>query len=180
MPHHDGALSAAQIEQFTRDGFVRIDEAFSRELADACRRVLWLATGCAEDAPATWTRPVVRIGEIAALLGRHVLQPVAADDVLHVVLRQDAVDELQMAVRVDRHDEARRVVEHGFEKLAAQRASYVMRRSTASRNVRRSKGLPIRVFATRSKNARLSSVKLPPETKMTRSARSGNRRASSS
>ncbi|WP_437599688.1 phytanoyl-CoA dioxygenase [Sorangium sp. So ce590] len=64
MPHHDFALSAAQIEQFVHDGFVRIDEAFPRELADACRRVLWLATGCAEDAPSTWTRPVVRVGEI--------------------------------------------------------------------------------------------------------------------
>jgi hypothetical protein len=64
MPRQDVALSAGQIERFVHDGFVRIDEAFPRELADACRRILWLATGCAEDAPATWTRPVVRIGEI--------------------------------------------------------------------------------------------------------------------
>ena len=64
MPHQDVALSAAQIEQFVHDGFVRIDGAFPRELADACRRMLWLATGCAEDAPSTWTRPVMRIGEI--------------------------------------------------------------------------------------------------------------------
>ena len=60
---HPIALSAAQIERFIVDGFVRVDEAFPRDLADACRRILWLATGCAEDAPATWTR-VVRIGEI--------------------------------------------------------------------------------------------------------------------
>jgi len=58
------ALSAAEIAAFVDDGFVRIDGAFSRDLADACRRVLWLATGCAEDAPSTWTRSVVRIGEI--------------------------------------------------------------------------------------------------------------------
>ncbi len=64
MPHRDVALTAAQIEQFVVEGFVRIDDAFPRDLADACRRILWLATGCAEDAPATWTRPVVRIGEI--------------------------------------------------------------------------------------------------------------------
>jgi len=68
MPNHDIALSAAQIErfveQFIDDGFVRIEAAFPRELADACRRVLWLATGCSEDAPSTWTRSVVRIGEI--------------------------------------------------------------------------------------------------------------------
>jgi hypothetical protein len=64
MPDRDVALSAAQIEQFVLRGLVRIDEAFTRDLADACRRVLWLATGCAENTPATWTRPVVRVGEI--------------------------------------------------------------------------------------------------------------------
>ncbi len=63
MPHR-AALSTAQIEQFIVEGFVRIDEAFPRDLAAACRRILWLATGCAEDAPSTWARPVVRIGEI--------------------------------------------------------------------------------------------------------------------
>jgi hypothetical protein len=63
MPHHV-ALSAAQIERFVVDGFVRIDDAFPRDLADSCRRVLWLATGCREDEPSTWTRPIVRIGEI--------------------------------------------------------------------------------------------------------------------
>lgn len=58
------ALSAAQIERFVVDGFVRLDDAFSRELADGCRAILWRATGCAEDDPSTWTRPVVRVGEI--------------------------------------------------------------------------------------------------------------------
>ncbi|HEY5925350.1 MAG TPA: hypothetical protein VIV11_26885 [Kofleriaceae bacterium] len=48
-----------------RDGIVRIDGAFPRELADACRQILWRATGCDEADPATWTRPVVRIGELA-------------------------------------------------------------------------------------------------------------------
>lgn len=62
--HHDVALSAAQIEQFIVDGFARLDDAFARDLADACRQILWQATGCREDAPATWTRPVVRVGEV--------------------------------------------------------------------------------------------------------------------
>lgn len=52
------------IEQFVLDGFVRVDDAFPRDLAAACRRILWLASGCSEDAPSTWTRPVVRVGEI--------------------------------------------------------------------------------------------------------------------
>jgi hypothetical protein len=42
---------------------------------------------------------------------------------------------------------------------------YAMRRSTAARTARGSNGLSIRVFETRSKNARLSSVTLPSETK---------------
>ncbi len=57
-------LSDTEVEGFVRDGFVRIDEAFPRELADACRGILWRATGCVEGQPSTWTRPVVRIGEI--------------------------------------------------------------------------------------------------------------------
>lgn len=64
MPHHDVALSGAQIEQFIHQGFTRVDDAFPRALADACRRILWLATGCLERDDTTWTRPVVRIGEI--------------------------------------------------------------------------------------------------------------------
>lgn len=63
MPHREVALSAAQIEQFVVDGFVRIEDAFPPDLASACRRFLWLASGCAEDEPATWTRPLVRIAE---------------------------------------------------------------------------------------------------------------------
>ncbi len=52
------------IDQFIADGFVRIDAAFPRELADACRAILWRASGCVEDDPTTWVRPVVRIGEL--------------------------------------------------------------------------------------------------------------------
>ena len=55
-------LSDAQIQQFINDGFVRIDEAFPNELADAGRAILWRdLPGDAND-PATWTHPVVRLG----------------------------------------------------------------------------------------------------------------------
>lgn len=60
----ESVLPSAQIEEFVHHGVVRIDAAFPRELAEACRRLLWKATGCLEDDPSTWTRPVVRIGEI--------------------------------------------------------------------------------------------------------------------
>ena len=56
-------LSDAQIEQFVRDGFVKIENAFPRELADACRAILWRDTGCDPDDPATWTKPVIRLGQ---------------------------------------------------------------------------------------------------------------------
>lgn len=63
MPSHtDTPLSAAQIERFVADGFVRIDNAFPRELADAGRAILWADTGCDPDNSTTWTRPVIRLG----------------------------------------------------------------------------------------------------------------------
>ena len=56
------ALSDAQIQAFVDDGFVRIDEAFPRHLADEGRAILWRdLPGDARD-PATWTHPVVRLG----------------------------------------------------------------------------------------------------------------------
>lgn len=57
------ALSAGDIALFIRDGFVRIDKAFSEQTADRARAILWQATGCDPDDPSTWTRPVVRLGE---------------------------------------------------------------------------------------------------------------------
>jgi len=59
------ALDAAQIESFITDGFVRIADAFPRSLADEGRAILWRDTGCDPDDPATWTKPVVRLGGYA-------------------------------------------------------------------------------------------------------------------
>lgn len=61
---HDSspALTAAQIHDFIHAGFVRLDDAFSLQLAAECRAILWRETGCDPDDPATWTRPVVRLG----------------------------------------------------------------------------------------------------------------------
>jgi hypothetical protein len=50
------------IDELVNQGFVRIDDAFPRELADAGRELLWRDTGCDPAEPATWTRPVVRLG----------------------------------------------------------------------------------------------------------------------
>lgn len=56
-------LSAAQIDQFIADGFVRIDDAFPTALADAGRAILWKDTGCDPDDPSTWTKPVIRLNQ---------------------------------------------------------------------------------------------------------------------
>jgi hypothetical protein len=56
------ALSPAQLQQFSQDGFVKIDAAFPRALADEARAILWRDTGCDADNPATWTKPVIRLG----------------------------------------------------------------------------------------------------------------------
>lgn len=49
-------------EAFIRDGFLRVDNAFSRELAAEARAILWRDTGCDANDPSTWTKPVVRLG----------------------------------------------------------------------------------------------------------------------
>jgi Phytanoyl-CoA dioxygenase (PhyH) len=55
-------LSTAHVRRFIDDGFVRIDGVFARATADAARRILWRDTGCDPDDPATWTKPVIRLG----------------------------------------------------------------------------------------------------------------------
>ena len=63
MPILEPTLSAAQVDSFIADGFVRIDDAFPRELADAGRAILWADTGCDPNDRTTWTKPVIRLGQ---------------------------------------------------------------------------------------------------------------------
>jgi hypothetical protein len=56
------ALSDAQIAQFIADGYVRLDHAFPETLATEARKILWADTGVDENDPATWTKPVIRLG----------------------------------------------------------------------------------------------------------------------
>lgn len=62
MPDMTHALSQAQIDTFIADGFLRIDNAFSSQLADEGRAILWRETGCNPNDPSTWTKPVIRLG----------------------------------------------------------------------------------------------------------------------
>jgi len=57
------ALSADDTAAFMRDGFVRIDEAFSTQLADQARAILWKATGCDPHDRSSWRHPVVRLDQ---------------------------------------------------------------------------------------------------------------------
>lgn len=63
--HPAGGLAPAQIDHFVRDGFVRIDAAFSLDLAAQARETLWGDLPGTPDDPTTWTQPVVRLGMYA-------------------------------------------------------------------------------------------------------------------
>src|ERR1700681_2871899 len=77
-------LSDTEIRQFIDDGFVKIQGAFPRELADAGRSILWRDTGCDEGNPTTWTRPVVRLG----MYGQEPFTRAANTPVLHQAFDQ--------------------------------------------------------------------------------------------
>ena len=64
--HEDGqsaprALGDAQVDAFIRNGFIRIDAAFPRELAEEGRAIMWRDLPCDAEDPTTWTRPVIRL-----------------------------------------------------------------------------------------------------------------------
>jgi hypothetical protein len=56
-------LNSDQIRQFIEAGFVRLNNAFSGDLAVRGRQILWKDTGCDPVDPTTWTKPVVWLGE---------------------------------------------------------------------------------------------------------------------
>lgn len=58
----EGILSPQQIDQFITRGFIRIDHAFSPEIAAEARNILWDDLGLDRNNPTTWTKPVVRLG----------------------------------------------------------------------------------------------------------------------
>jgi hypothetical protein len=78
------ALTDAQLAQFVTDGFVRLDHAFPEPLADAGRAILWTDTGLDPKDPATWTRPVIRLGNY----GQQPFRDAANTGVLHAAFDQ--------------------------------------------------------------------------------------------
>ncbi len=53
------------VESFLRDGFVKVEGAFPGETAERGAALLWERTGCDPRDPATWTRPVHWVGDMA-------------------------------------------------------------------------------------------------------------------
>lgn len=56
-------LSDSQIEQFIHQGYVKLEQAFSSELAAACRQILWQDLPVDPNDPSSWNQPVIRLGE---------------------------------------------------------------------------------------------------------------------
>lgn len=65
MQEYQRSLSKVQLSQFISDGFVRLDHAFPKAVAEAGRRILWQDIPADPDDPASWTQPVVRLGNYA-------------------------------------------------------------------------------------------------------------------
>lgn len=57
-----GILSKNEIEQFIHNGYIRIEHAFSPEIAAAAVDILWNDLPCERANPSTWTEPVIRLG----------------------------------------------------------------------------------------------------------------------
>src|SRR5690606_37794480 len=55
-------LSTKEIEQFIHQGYVRIDNAFSKEIADKAVDILWKDIPFDRNDAASWTAPVIRLG----------------------------------------------------------------------------------------------------------------------
>jgi Phytanoyl-CoA dioxygenase (PhyH) len=59
-------LTDGQVLSFIVDGFVKLDGAFSPDLAKQCRKELWDRIGLSPDEPAGWTEPVIRVASMAS------------------------------------------------------------------------------------------------------------------
>ena len=59
------ALTDHDIEHFVHNGFVKLEGAFSRDTAAACRDILWRDLKLSPDRPEDWKEPVLRLGMYA-------------------------------------------------------------------------------------------------------------------
>src|SRR4051812_19604052 len=67
MPETDqSCLTSRQVQDFVDDGFVKVRNAFSADLAKQCRDELWAAIGLSPEKPEDWIQPVIRVGAKAS------------------------------------------------------------------------------------------------------------------
>ncbi|WP_268224351.1 phytanoyl-CoA dioxygenase family protein [Sinomicrobium oceani] len=57
-----GILSNKEVKQFIYEGYVRLDNVFSKEIADNALDILWDDLPFDRQDPSTWKAPVVRLG----------------------------------------------------------------------------------------------------------------------
>lgn len=57
-----GPFSAADLERFVAEGYLRLDDAFPKAVADEARAILWRDLRASPENPATWPGPVARLG----------------------------------------------------------------------------------------------------------------------
>jgi Phytanoyl-CoA dioxygenase (PhyH) len=55
-------LSNGEVDYFIHRGFVRLREAFPREVAERCRELLWVQLALDPSDRGSWTKPVMRLG----------------------------------------------------------------------------------------------------------------------
>lgn len=84
-------LTPTQVDEFIENGFVRIDQAFPRAIADAGLPALWRAIACDPRDPSTWTRPVVRVCPENDVQG---ITPISFRDAANSPVLLDAFDRL--------------------------------------------------------------------------------------
>ncbi|MBP2150929.1 phytanoyl-CoA dioxygenase family protein [Xanthobacter flavus] len=58
---HFPGLTGSQVQTFIDNGYVKLDDAFGRDLAQRCRDELWAEIGLSADHPEAWTSPVIRV-----------------------------------------------------------------------------------------------------------------------
>lgn len=61
----ESTISDDEVSEFVEKGFLRVEGAFSGELAAECREIMWRDIEGEPDDPTTWQSPVVRLGAYA-------------------------------------------------------------------------------------------------------------------
>ncbi|AZG46196.1 phytanoyl-CoA dioxygenase family protein [Gordonia insulae] len=59
------ALPDAAVERFITDGFLKIEDAFDREVGEHCQAELWKEIGLSADDPSSWTQSLIWVSAMS-------------------------------------------------------------------------------------------------------------------